>query len=165
MTLQPAPSAPGAFQDEGLQFAFVELPASAAEAALSELNGLCVHELSGTMTLDVRQSKRSLKALQQWQQRQQWREQQRQQQKQRQQYQQQQQQAQQQGLALGSGPAAWEALGEDGSVAALEGPVRRIQKRLVCEGPASSMLWVGNIGAGATMDDVTHLFRRHAIRG
>lgn len=51
----------------GLRFGFVSLPASAAETALEELEGLVVYELSGALPLQVKQSRRSLQPLQQWQ--------------------------------------------------------------------------------------------------
>ena len=129
-----------------LRYAFVQLPASAADMALQELNGLCVFELSAGLQLRVKQSERTLKPLRQQQQQQQWR-------------------APPPAPrtpaapASGSGPAAaaadwtqegWEAVREAGSVAPLQGPVCQVSKQLVCEGPPSSTLWLGNVGGHVT---------------
>lgn len=120
---------------------------------VQELNGLIVYELSGDMELIVKQSKRSLKPLIRWQQ---------------------EQQRRQAGVAQRAERAAarpnrgavdaegLEVECEDGSVAPLQGPVRRIKQLFVCEGPPSRMLWVGSIGGHATAADVTATFRRHA---
>lgn len=135
----------------------MSLPASAAEAALEELNGLCVHELSGTMQLDIKQSRRSLMPLQAWRARQAAGA----------------PQVQQQRPAAAAAkrpdgqPAAavdepLEALLDDGGAAPLQGPVRLISKRLVCEGPPSSVLWVGNVGGHAGREDVAAAFGRWA---
>lgn len=51
---------------------------------------------------------------------------------------------------------------EDGSVAPLQAPVRRIKKLYICHGPPSRMVWVGNVGGHATAADVTALFSRRA---
>lgn len=120
---------------------------------MQELNGLIVYELSGDMELIVKQSKRSLKPLMRWQQEQQRR----------------QAGAAQRAERAAARPnrGAVDAEGlevecEDGSVAPLQGPVRRIKQLFVCEGPPSRMLWVGSIGGHATAADVTATFRRRA---
>lgn len=150
MELLAAPnsrSAPGG----GLQFAFVQLPASAAEVALQELDGLCVYELSGSLRLKVKQSTRSLIPLLHQEQ-----------QERRQQHQQ-----QQHGGAGGSAEAApevgeWGAVCEDGSVAPLQGVVRKIKKLWVAEGPPNRQVWVGNVGGQATEQSLNDVFSRQA---
>ncbi len=111
-----------------------------------------MYELSGDRELIVKQSKRSLKPLLRWQQEQQRR----------------QAGAAQRAAHAAAQPAnrgpvdaeGLEVVCEDGSVAPLQPPVRRIKKLYVCEGPPSRMLWVGSIGGHATVPDVTALFRR-----
>ena len=133
----------------GLQFAFVQMPASAAEVAIEELDGLSVLELSDQQTLIVKQSQRSLKPLLHWQARQQ-------------------QQVQQQGSAAAAGPAAAAQAAlyvvcEDGSPQPLLGRVREVKRKwLVCEGPPSRTLWVGSVGGHATAATMQAQFSRQA---
>ncbi|KAL4452073.1 hypothetical protein ABPG75_007735 [Micractinium tetrahymenae] len=143
-----------------LRFAFVELPASAAESALEELDGLTVFELSGDLPLKVKQSTRSLKAIQLWEQAQQGRAAQQAQRAARQAARQA-QQAQQ-----AHSPQYLQAEGlaaecEGGELRPLVGPVRPTKKFLVCEGPPSPVLWVGSIGGWASEHDVHSVFGRY----
>jgi hypothetical protein len=137
----------------GLQFAFVQMPASAAEVAIQELDSLSVLELSGQQTLKMKQSQRSLKPLLPWQARQQ-------------------QQVQQQGSAAAgpaaagpaaAAPAALYVVCEDGSSQPLLGRVREVKRKwLVCEGPPSRKLWVGSVGGHATAATMQAQFSRQA---
>ena len=143
MQLQQAPVA------GSLQFAFVQMPASAAEVAIEELDGLSVMELSGQHELKVKQSQRSLKPLLHWQARQK----------------QQAQQQQQQGAGAAAAAAAREVVCEDGSTQPLLGTVREVKRKwLVCEGPPSRTLWVGNVGGHATVATMQAQFSRQAPR-
>jgi hypothetical protein len=146
LQLQAAP-------DTDKQFAFVALPASSAEAALEVLDGRIIYELSDSMQLKVRQSKRSLKPMLKSQQV-----------KERAKQQQQQQQQQQQHVPHAPGAAAgtWQVRLEGGSIQTLRGSVRAIKKFLVCEGPPNRSLWLGNVSGFATQGSLAALFGRQA---
>lgn len=144
MHLQPAPGG------RGVQFAFVELPASGAEVALEELDGRMIYELTGhDMLLMVKQSKRSLKPLLKWQQRKE-------------------QRRQRDGgcaSAAHASAAALQVQCEDGSTAALRGGVREVKKCFVCDGPPSRLLWLGNMASTATAGSLQALLGRQVVGG
>ncbi|KAL4857167.1 Zinc finger MYND domain-containing protein 10 [Chlorella vulgaris] len=125
LQLQAAP-------DTDKQFAFVSLPASSAEAALEVLDGRIIYELSDSMQLKVRQSKRSLKPMLKSQQV-------------NERAKQQQQQQQHVPHAPGAAAGTWQVRLEGGSIQTLRGSVRAIKKFLVCEGPPNRSLWLGNV--------------------
>lgn len=118
-------------------------------------------ELSGDRPLQVKQSTRSLKAIQLWEQAQQGRAAQRAARAARQQARQ---------AQCAHGPADFlpaEGLAarcEGGALLPLVGPVRPTKRFLVCEGPPSAVLWVGSIGGWASQDDVRRMFGRWAGR-
>ncbi len=113
-------------------------------------------ELSGDLPLQVKQSTRSLKAIQVWEQAQQGRAAQRAERAAR-------QQAKQAQPAQDFLPAeGLAAQCEGGVLLPLLGPVRPTKKFLVCEGPPSAVLWVGSISGWASQDDVRSVFGRWA---
>lgn len=131
------------------------LPAHAANPGPAP----AVFELSGDLPLQVKQSARSLKAIQLWEQAQQGRAAQHAARAARQQTQQAQREQGHPAPVAADGLAALCAGGE---AVPLAGPVRPTKRFLVCEGPPSAVLWVGSIAGCATLDDMHSLFSRWA---
>jgi hypothetical protein len=138
--LHPAPGG------TGLQYALVRLPAAAAESALEVLHGRIIFELSGGQHgLLLRHSRRSP-------------------------YQQhhslgphsRQQRAAEASVdeATASMAAGWFVEQEGGGTAPLQGAVKVIKKQLICDGPPSRKLWLGNVSGGATQESLRTAFGR-----
>ena len=141
--LQPARGGGG-----GLKFGFVQLPASAAEVALEELDGRMIYELTGDrMLLKVAQSRRSVQQIQQWRSHTQRRA-----------------QRARPPAQLAAGPAGpLQVQLEGGGTALLQGRVSEVKKGWLCDGPPSSTLWLGNVAGEATPASIQARFSRQVV--